>query len=97
MLERWAAQADTELQKTPEQLIVNGKKVLAGKGVVDSGAKGFVLMVEGMFLAAQGKLNFELTGEDAIEGDGDVAMQADHDDCDVDKFPYCTEVLMKLK
>ena len=60
LLGRWVKKANVELAKTPDQLIVNGRKVLAGKGVVDSGAKGFVVMVEGMLLVAQGKLEYKV-------------------------------------
>ena len=48
----WAESGQRELKKTPEQLVVDGKYVLKDAGVVDSGAAGFVNVIEGM-LAVQ--------------------------------------------
>ena len=52
----WAANARRELKKTPDQLKdpKTGKYVLKEAGVVDSGGQGFVYMVEGMSMAANG-------------------------------------------
>ena len=98
LLGRWVKKANVELAKTPDQLIVNGRKVLAGKGVVDSGAKGFVVMVEGMLLVAQGKLEYKVLEAAGLADEGDVAMKTDHDDTDdIETFPYCTEVMLKLR
>jgi dihydroxyacetone kinase-like predicted kinase len=55
MLQIWFEQATTSLLKTPDQLEVDGKFILKDAGVdFDSGAKGFVLLIEGMVNAAKG-------------------------------------------
>eukprot|EP00035_Acanthoeca_spectabilis_P007083 m.132196 g.132196 ORF g.132196 m.132196 type:complete len:297 (+) comp13788_c0_seq2:4130-5020(+) len=46
------------LLKTPDQLVVNGKKILKDRGVVDSGAQGFVLLLQGMADAIAGTLEY---------------------------------------
>lgn len=51
LMSKWVEIANIHLKATPEKLIVDGKKVLAGKGVVDSGAQGFVYILEGMLRA----------------------------------------------
>jgi dihydroxyacetone kinase-like predicted kinase len=48
MLDVWAKAAQESLQRTPDQLVVDGKYILRNAGVVDSGAKGYVLLIEGM-------------------------------------------------
>ena len=45
-------------KRTPQELKVNGRLVLKGKGVVDSGAQGFVYLLDGMDLALKGKLEY---------------------------------------
>jgi hypothetical protein len=103
LLKKWHEKAETELAKTPDQLVDSrGKMPLKDAGVVDSGAKGFVVMIEGMVLAATGELSFDDETVAACQAagaptDGDVELSADHDDLNVDTFPYCTEVLLKLK
>ena len=42
----------SSLARTPDELIVNGKKILKNRGVVDSGAQGFVLILQGMFMSS---------------------------------------------
>ena len=56
LITQWHENGKKELAKTPEQLQVDGKFVLKEAGVVDSGAAGFVFMVEGMLKACQGTL-----------------------------------------
>ena len=56
LLKAWNDLAQSELQKTPDQLIVNSVKVLEKAGVGDSGAQGFVYTVEGMWLASNEEL-----------------------------------------
>ena len=99
LLEKWAAKANEELAKTPDQLIVDGVKVLEKAGVVDSGAQGFVYLVDGMLLAAKGELPgvadpsiFKSTGITNEE----VEMKVDHTVTD-SKFQYCTEAVVLLK
>ena len=101
----------TSLQKTPDQLIVDGVKVLKnfrGKTVVDSGAQGFLYLIEGMVSALDGTLKYGeylesgtaadvaldegVMGGDEVKGDG-------HETSDVDsiKFKYCTECVAELR
>ena len=42
LIRKWSSLAAAELVKTPDQLVVDGRKVLKEAGVVDSGAQGFV-------------------------------------------------------
>ena len=72
-------------------------------GVVDSGAAGFVYCIEGMLLAAEGKLleafdpNLFKTGvRNATGDDNDLAMIEDHNVCD-SKYQFCTEAVILLK
>jgi dihydroxyacetone kinase-like predicted kinase len=46
----WNDIAQKELALTPDRLVVDGVKVLEKAGVVDSGAQGFVYLIEGMYL-----------------------------------------------
>lgn len=91
------------LLKTPDQLVVNGKKILKDRGVVDSGAQGFVLLLQGMADAIAGTLEYgeylEVgTAADVAVDDGVVGteeVQAGHD-CDL-TFQYCTECVAELQ
>jgi len=107
LLQTWNDIAQSELEKTPDQLIVNGVKVLEKAGVVDSGAQGFVYLVEGMLLASEGKLpevfdpNLFKTGIKSTTTAGgdyveDLAALNDHNVCD-SKYQFCTEAVILLK
>lgn len=106
LLEAWNTHAQTELAKTPNQLVVNGVHVLKQAGVVDSGAQGFVYVVEGMWLAAQGQLPeardptlFQPAQALAAKDDDDnmiVTNDDHHTACD-SKYQYCTEAVIVLK
>jgi hypothetical protein len=50
LLTDWNDIAQKELALTPDRLVVDGVKVLEKAGVVDSGAQGFVYLIEGMYL-----------------------------------------------
>ncbi|KAL3780742.1 hypothetical protein ACHAWO_005529 [Cyclotella atomus] len=52
----WNEIAQEELALTPDRLVVDGFNVLEKAGVIDSGAQGFVHLVEGMYLASKGML-----------------------------------------
>jgi len=100
-LQAWHAHAQKELRKTPDQLIVDGVKVLEKAGVVDSGAAGFVYCVEGMWLAAQGKLpeatDVNLFKTVKMSADEDASMpNVDHTVTD-SKYQFCTEAVVLLK
>jgi len=102
LLQVWNDSARNELRKTPDQLIVDGLKVLEKAGVVDSGAQGFAYMVEGMLLASEGKLpevadpNLFKTGVKTGDYVADLATIDDHNVCDT-KYQFCTEAVILLK
>ncbi|KAL7455665.1 hypothetical protein ACHAWC_007206 [Mediolabrus comicus] len=91
-----------ELAKTPDQLIVDGVKVLKKAGVVDSGAQGFAYLVEGMYLASIGELPNAMdasifkTATLLATKDDSLPIHVDHTVCD-SKFRYCTEAVVLLK
>ena len=104
LLDAWNAKAQIELAKTPDALIVNGVKVLEKAGVVDSGAQGFVYIIEGMQLASRNELpeasDINLFKMAPIGGGGDEGLGAGHDVdhtvTDTD-FQFCTEAVVLLK
>lgn len=103
LLDTWNDLAQSELQKTPNQLIVDGVKVLEKAGVVDSGAQGFVYTVEGMWLASKGELPeasdpklFQTAVPETTDGDTVIDSIDDHNVCDT-KYQYCTEAVVLLK
>ena len=98
------------LQKTPDQLIVDGKKVLKnfkGTTVVDSGGQGFMFLLDGMVKALDGKLTYGEYLEAGTAGDQDVdegvmggdEIKGDHDGLNPDNMPfiYCTECVAELR
>lgn len=102
LLEQWNTLAQTDVLDTPNQLIVNGVKVLEKAGVkVDSGAQGFAYLVQGMWLASQGQLpeaHDPLLFETAriAEEEGPLLEMGDHTVCDTG-FRFCTEGVVLLK
>jgi len=100
LLVAWNTIAQVELAKTPDQLIVDGVKVLEQAGVVDSGAQGFVYIVEGMFLASKGELpeasDPALFKTAAIASEEVAALKVDHTVTD-SEFQFCTEAVVILK
>mmetsp|Transcript_13256 Transcript_13256/g.37810 ORF Transcript_13256/g.37810 Transcript_13256/m.37810 type:complete len:351 (-) Transcript_13256:656-1708(-) len=102
LLDAWTAKAKAELAKTPDQLEVNGVKVLEKAGVVDSGAQGFVYITEGMHLASRNELPeasdinlFKTASIDADEGVG-ADIHVDHTVTDT-AYQFCTEAVVLLK
>ena len=104
-LNEWLKHANEDLQKTPEQLVVNGVQILKKSGVVDSGAQGFCFIVEGMFQAITSS-DFEYLNYDAKESkDIQVfdqmfqgSQESEHDPATVDlTYQFCTEVFMTMK
>ena len=89
-----------ELAKTPDQLIVDGVKVLEKAGVVDSGAQGFAYLVEGMYLASIGELPHVeprlFHTSTLTTSDDSPPISVDHTVCD-SKYRYCTEAVVMLK
>ena len=103
VLGSWLKNAETELEKTPDQLKdpTSGKMVLKDAGVVDSGAKGFMYIVQGMRDASVGKLDgmedAAVLNKSKVTGDAeDVQMSVDHNVTDT-KYQFCTEAVIVLK
>jgi len=102
LLDAWVDIANEELAKTPDQLIVDGVKVLEKAGVVDSGAQGFVYLIDGMHQASKGELpeasDPDLFKTAAITSNDDAAvnLKVDHTLTD-SKFRFCTEAVVLLK
>jgi len=100
LLDVWNRLAQQELAETPKKLVVNGVKVLEKAGVVDSGAKGFVYLVEGMFLACKGELpeasDPSLFKTSSLASDETANLAVDHTVTD-SRFRYCTEAVVLLK
>lgn len=91
------------LQLTPDQLIVDGKKVLKnfrGKTVVDSGSQGFCYLLDGMVKALAGEMEFGEYMESGTAGDvaldegvvGSNEVVVHDDDCAL-VYKYCTEAV----
>ena len=99
LITQWHENGKKELAKTPEQLQVDGKFVLKEAGVVDSGAAGFVFMVEGMLKACQGTLagmdDPNLLKKAKFGEEGEPTIDVDHSVGS--KFQFCTEAVIKLK
>lgn len=102
LLAVWNEISQVELAKTPDQLIVDGIKVLEKAGVVDSGAQGFVYLVEGMYLASIGDLPNAMdadmfkTAKFLPADDSTTSISVDHTVTD-SKFRFCTECVVLLK
>jgi len=102
LLNAWTAKAKNELAKTPDELMVNGVKVLEKAGVVDSGAQGFVYIIEGMHLASQQLLpeasDINLFRRATIDTDEGVGADVDVDHTVTDTaYQFCTEAVVLLK
>ncbi len=83
------------LARTPEQLIVDGVRVLEKAGVVDSGAQGFCYVVEGMLLACRGELadacDAGVFASGGASGEEESIAETYADDHSVESaFQYCT-------
>ncbi|HKL61457.1 MAG TPA: DAK2 domain-containing protein [Acholeplasma sp.] len=90
VLQCYLTQAKVSLDNTPELL-----PVLKQAGVVDSGGAGFIKIIEGMLLAAQGQL-LALEQEQAVEHNHEEGFQGRNiEDADI-QFGYCTEFIVKL-
>ena len=75
LMNAWSKAADEQLLLTPEKLIQNGELILKKYNVVDSGAQGWVYMINGMANECNG-IHAEKT---EIENDFDLTLEA-HDD-----------------
>jgi DAK2 domain fusion protein YloV len=88
--------AKQSLAKTPEQLKVNGEAVLKKAGVVDSGAQGFVDMVEGVTrFISEGSLKEvfkrKVFAVEEAQSEG-ARIEADSDAI---TFQFCTEFVLE--
>ena len=87
-MRRTLAEGEASLARTPELLAA-----LREAGVVDAGAKGFVLMVEGVVRLMQGDpilpATAPLVDEAALAPAAHAAVAAERD------FQFCTEVLVR--
>lgn len=90
VLQCYLTQAKVSLDKTPDLL-----PVLKQAGVVDSGGAGFIKIIEGMLLAAQGQL-LALEQEQVVEHHHEEGFQGKNiENVDI-HFGYCTEFIVKL-
>jgi len=88
--------AKHSLAKTPEQLKINGEAVLKKAGVVDSGAQGFVDMVEGVTrFISEGSLKEvfkrKVFAVEEAQSEG-ARIEADSDAI---TFQFCTEFVLE--
>ena len=102
LLTTWNEIAQKELALTPDRLVVDGVKVLEKAGVVDSGAQGFVYLVEGMHLASKGMLPNAMdvgifaTAKFMATDEATKSIAVDHTVTD-SKFRFCTECVVCLR
>ncbi|CCV65543.1 Dak phosphatase family protein [Paracholeplasma brassicae] len=90
VLQCYLTQAKVSLDRTPDLL-----PVLKQAGVVDSGGAGFIKIIEGMLLAAQGQL-LALEQEQVVEHHHEEGFQGRNiENVDI-QFGYCTEFIVKL-
>jgi fatty acid-binding protein DegV len=104
MIDVWVKAANESLQRTPDQLCVDGKYVLKAAGVVDSGAKGFFWLVEGMQKGLAGNLTYgdyfvSSTDPNAVEDAIKGAAVDPHAGCGHAelKYRFCTECVVEMK
>ncbi|MFI5236029.1 MAG: DegV family protein, partial [Gemmatimonadales bacterium] len=87
-MRRTLAEGEASLARTPELLAV-----LREAGVVDAGAKGFVLMVEGVVRLIQGDpilaADFTAASEESLTPAAHAAVAAERD------FQFCTEFMVR--
>lgn len=86
--------AKTSLARTPELLKVNGEAILKKAGVVDSGAQGFVDMLEGVLgFINRGNFREFIARKFFAVSDGAAAnVEAN---ADAITFQYCTEFVLE--
>lgn len=84
VLEVYLKEAEASLKRTPDLL-----PVLKESGVVDSGAAGLIVIIEGMISALRGEL-YEETGAKESAGAGRTY------DTEQTEFGYCTEFIIQL-
>lgn len=86
-LELVVKQANESLEKTPELL-----KALKEAGVVDSGGKGLVLILEGMLSSLKGNNIDSIAG--GVSSNVEVKVEQNISTEDI-KFQYCTEFILE--
>ena len=90
VLQCYLVQAKESLDRTPELL-----PVLKQAGVVDSGGAGFIKIIEGMLLAAQGQ-TLALQQEHVEQHHHEEGFQGRNIENFNIEFGYCTEFIVKL-
>lgn len=88
LLETYMVEAYASLERTPDLL-----PVLKEAGVVDSGAAGFIVIVEGMILALKGEILKDSKFNTVASVSHNLPSYS-HSDED---FGYCTEFIIQLK
>lgn len=82
MFEKFVAEAHTSLNKTPELL-----PILKEAGVVDSGGRGLVYILEGFLEALKGNV----IASEKVNASTSTVAEHEHDE-----FGYCTEFIIRL-
>lgn len=90
VLKCYLHQAKVSLDKTPELL-----PVLKQAGVVDSGGAGFIKIIEGMLLAAQGQVLALQQDLPEVTSHEEGFQGRNIEDFNIE-FGYCTEFIVKL-
>ena len=91
VLQCYLIQAKESLDKTPELL-----PVLKQAGVVDSGGAGFIKIIEGMLMAAQGQTLALMQEQQEVQHHHEDGFQGKNiEDFNIE-FGYCTEFIVKL-
>ncbi len=89
LMQESLVKAQESLAKTPEKL-----KILAQNNVVDAGAKGFVIFLEGINQIFQKENVKKILSFKAVNIQQDAIVLAEHEESE---FRYCTEALISLK
>lgn len=88
--------AKNSLARTPEQLIVNGVPILKKAGVVDSGAQGFVDMLQGIYdFMHKGNIREYLKRKFFSFAKSDSESANVEADSSAITFQYCTEFVLE--
>lgn len=100
---RQAAETDREIENIIQATIdsalvaleetVEQNPVLKKAGVVDAGAKGYIIILQGMLAALQGETDESLGGVEAAAAPGGEAVFSKFTEEDI-TFTYCTEFIV---
>lgn len=88
--------AKASLARTPDQLVVNGVQVLKKAGVVDSGAQGFVDMLQGIHdFMQKGNIREYLKRKFFSFTSSEGSAAAVESNAEAITFQYCTEFVLE--